>query len=213
MIKIAKVVQDIMDEDDLASVLAQRGLLNYSAYAEEIKPKVDKILLKDVRKGTITTAISRHTKDLPKIKLPKESVIQSISIQTNLESISVERTRDTSLQIARIYMEIDPEKKSFLTITQGISEITVISDSSNIKKFDELSKAAFYKRSGLVGATVKFDLKYLNIPNLIYAFTKRLAVRNINVIEIVSTATELTFVIDKDDLDVALEQLQKDIRF
>jgi hypothetical protein len=40
---------------------------------------------------------------------------------------------------------------------------------------------------------------------------RRLAYKNVNLVEIVSTATELTFIIDKRDLATALEQLQKDI--
>jgi hypothetical protein len=38
-----------------------------------------------------------------------------------------------------------------------------------------------------------------------------LAYKDINIIEVVSTATELTYMIEKKDLPVALEQLQKDM--
>lgn len=35
--------------------------------------------------------------------------------------------------------------------------------------------------------------------------------KKVNIVEVVSTATELTYVIEKKDLAAALEQLQKDI--
>jgi len=38
-----------------------------------------------------------------------------------------------------------------------------------------------------------------------------LAYKNINIIEVVSTATEMTYIIEKQDVALALEQLQKDI--
>lgn len=44
-----------------------------------------------------------------------------------------------------------------------------------------------------------------------YGLMRRMALKNINLIEVVSTATELTFIIDKKDLQIGLEQLQKSI--
>jgi hypothetical protein len=101
--------------------------------------------------------------------------------------------------------------KTYITVTQGINEITIIAESSVIDVFRDRLKEykSIYDISNIVGISVKFDLKYMEIPNLFYLLIRKLALRNINIIEIVSTATELTFIINKKDMGIALEQLQR----
>ena len=102
---------------------------------------------------------------------------------------------------------------TFLTVTQGIHEITVIAETQIAQEFRTALQNApkVYDENNLVGVTAKFKVGNLEIPNLIHQLTRCLAYEDINVIEIVSTATELTFIIDKKDLEVTLRQLQKDI--
>ncbi|MDP2586682.1 MAG: hypothetical protein Q8P32_02830, partial [Candidatus Komeilibacteria bacterium] len=57
--------------------------------------------------------------------------------------------------------------------------------------------------------TVKFPEEFINLPNMLFAIEKRLAVKKINIIELVSTYTELTFVIDKKDVLPAIAQLER----
>ena len=213
MIKISQIVEEILKQDDLALAAAQKGWLNFSAYARSIKSQVEEATFKDVQEGSIVTALTRLVDELPKHQDLQTDTIQSLAVHSNLEGITYERSEAISEQIKEIYHQVAADNKTYLTVTQGINEVTVVAEARVAQVFREKlqSIGKIYDKKNLVGITVKFDLRYLEIPNLIFALTKRLAYKSINIIEIVSTATELTYIIEKKDLSTALEQLQKDV--
>jgi hypothetical protein len=211
MIKISTIVQNIMEDDDLIKSLASKGLLNSMAYARSILPQVESKAMKDVQLGSVTAAVTRYLSHLKAIDLPSEKDIQQISVQTSLEGVTYERSEEISQKIQSIYNQIKVGNKTYITITQGINETTIIAESSIIDIFRQGLKKypTIYDISDIIGITVKFGLKYMAIPNLFYLLIRKLALKNINIIEIVSTATELTFIINKSNLQIALDQLQK----
>lgn len=213
MIKIAQVVESILRQDDLALAAAQKGWLNFSAYARSIKPQVEAELFKPIQSGSIVTALARLVESLPKYNEVQQNAIQSLSVHSNVEGMTYERTDVISKKIKEIYYSLLPDNKTYLTVTQGMNEITIVAEAKVAQVFREKLKTQgkIYDKKNLVGITVKFDLRYLEIPNLIFSLTRRLAYKHINIIEIVSTATELTYIIQKSDLAVTLEQLQKDV--
>ncbi len=213
MITVAQLVQDALLHDDVALAAAKEGWLNLSSYARTLQPDIQERLFKEVQEGTIITALSRIVSDLEDSKRPARNVIQSLSVHSNLEGMTFERTDEVSERIRSIYSTIHMTNKSYLTITQGINEVTIIAESQVAQSFrDDLRDTQkVYDKTNLVGITAKFKIGYLEIPNLIFSLTQRLAHRDINIIEIVSTATELTFIIEKKDLSTTLSQLQKDI--
>jgi aspartokinase len=211
MIKISDSVREIIDNDDLVRVMAQRGLLNYRAYAKEIKSKVEEICMKDVRLGSIRTAISRYIDSIAPLNLPPNTDILRISVQKKLAGLTYERTETISEKIRALYKQFAKGTNSYITITQGINEITIIANESIIDNMRKSLKEykTIYDISNIAGISVKFDIKYMEIPNLFYSLIRKLALKNINIIEIVSTATELTFILNNNDVPLALEKLQE----
>ena len=61
----------------------------------------------------------------------------------------------------------------------------------------------------LVSITVRFDDVYIWIPNVTYALVRQFALSRINIVEIISTYTELTFMVRQNDLERAFAILQK----
>lgn len=213
MITISQIVNDILRHDDLAAAAARKGWLNFSAYARDIQSQVQDALLKDVQEASIVTALSRAANGMARPSQQPTDVIQSLAVHSNLEGMTYERSEHTSTTIRKIYHQVSATNKSFLTVTQGINEVTVVAGAPVARVFRQALKDAHkvYDKPNLVGITVKFAPSNLEIPNLIFALTRRLAYKDVNIIEIVSTATELTYILEKKDLAVALEQLQKDI--
>ncbi|MBU1110244.1 hypothetical protein KKB83_01350 [Patescibacteria group bacterium] len=213
MIKISKIVEEILNNDDLVLALAQRGLLNTSSYAREIQTEVEESSFKEVKLGSIIVAINRYLERLPRQKSAAKKGIQRLSVHTNLEGITFERTEEVSSEIRKIYNKTKINNNTYLTLTQGINEITIVAESNVANTFRKTLQTVrkIYDKKNLVGISVKFDIKHLEIPNLIFVLARRLALKNINIIEIVSTATELTFIIDKKDLQITIGQLQKNL--
>lgn len=216
MLKISEIVEELVEQDELILSLGFEGLVNLSSYARKIHPKVEATLRKEVKEGSILAALTRYFQKHPKKGISPSSVpqvIQTLSVHSNLEGMTFERTEKASQMIREIYQKLSIENKSFFTVTQGMSEITVVSESKIAKEFRKEFKnfKKVYDKQNLVGIAIKFDLKYLDVPNTLFELYKRLAFKKINIVEIISTATELTFIIDKSELSITLEALQKNI--
>lgn len=213
MITVAQITENILLQDDIALAAARKGLLNLSSYARSIQPQIRTALLKDVQEGSIIAALSRLAAGLDTAPPEITDVIQSLAVQSNLEGITYERSAEVASKIRKVYHHINVDDHTFLTVTQGINEITIVAESQVAQVFRSKLEGAhkIYDKANLVGITAKFKVGNLEIPNLIYALTRRLAYKAVNIIEVVSTATELTYIIDRKDLEIALSQLQKDI--
>lgn len=213
MITVAQITENILLQDDVALAAARKGILNLSSYARSIQPQIRAALLKNVQEGSIIAALSRLVAALDTAPPEITDVIQSLAVQSNLEGITYERSAEIASKIRKVYNLINVDDHTFLTVTQGINEITIVAESQVAQIFrSELEGAhKIYDKANLVGITAKFKVGNLEIPNLIYTLTRRLAYKAVNIIEVVSTATELTYIIERKDLEVALSQLQKDI--
>ena len=108
---------------------------------------------------------------------------------------------------------IELDENAFFTVTQSKSEITIVAPQSLLddilSHFDEEPKAVYRDQ---VGITVRFSKEYLPVPNVLYTLQAALAVHKINFTEVISTYTEFSFIIDKENLEIATRALQKFLR-
>ena len=211
MITVTETVRTIILEDDIAFQAAQAGLLNYSAYAEKILPIVEQKTHKTVKKGTIVVALTRITQELVALpNLRPDVIVDDLSIKSPLCDITFQKTTLIRQKMASLYKGITISENAFFTITQSMSEVTIVAPQSLLKDilghFEEAPIAIYKDR---VGITIRFAKVYLSIPNVLYAFQASLAVHRINFTEVVSTYTEFSFIIDKQDLEIALQAMQK----
>lgn len=213
MIKISEIVEEIVREDEYVMLLGPKKLINFSSFARIIQDQVEQKCKKEVKIGSIVAALTRFFNVVPQLEVPKSptEIIDRLSVHSNLEGMTIERSEKTTQMIQKIYEGLTLNSNSFITITQGVNEITLVLESSlasifraSLKNFKKI-----YDKKNLVGISIKFDFKYLEIPNILFQLHRRIVVKKINIIEMISTATELTFILEKKDLKLALESLQK----
>ncbi len=102
------------------------------------------------------------------------------------------------------------DEKDFVVITQGFREVMIIAPSRHKKDVTEILGAyPAFTQNKLFAATVHFSIDYLRVPNIVYALLTSLAVRQVNFVEIVSTATELSIIVGEDDIEIVTQSLQK----
>lgn len=205
MITVADVVEEIILESEIALTALSGGYLNLSAFAKTIKKEVEERSKKPVRVGTIVVALSRLTKKLGKQKaLIPEVVVDEFTVKTPLVELSFERTNENIERLRKVYLEGLPPNE-FLDVTQSSSEITLIVNRDQLEKILKIFAKVKPKArlENLAAFTVKFKEEYIDEPNVIYALLRKLAIRKINIVEIVSTYTELTFILNANDIDDA----------
>ena len=210
MIKISEVVFETIQGDEIALEAFRMDLLNLSAYADRIRTIVSEKAYKVVNKGSIVTALSRMRKELGKIP-PLRSIvrIENMSIKSPHVEISFEKTTK-AVQLAS---QLDSKSlllNSFYTIIYGVGEISLIC-SENLKKqvlshFSTKPKGVY---NNLVAITVRFiEQDYIETPNMIYTLVSALASKRINIIEIISTFTEISFIVREKDMKETIDVLK-----
>lgn len=208
MIRISDAIEKILYEDGFVIEAMQRKILNNSAYAKEIHKRVETLTMKPVQLGTIVVALTRFSNNLqqsPEFN-PKVN-IDNFSVTSSLSEVSYERTQNTSEKASTLRNAL-VTNGDFFTITEGIHEITIVCSEqmrkSIIDHFDVEPKIVM---DDLVAISVRFSDSYMDVPNTIYSLVGALATRNINLIEIVSTYTELTFVVFKREMEQTIQAL------
>lgn len=214
MLKISDAVEQLLRQDDIALQAMELGFLNLSAYAEVILPQVENLTFKAVKKGTIVVALTRLSAHLEgKVSIRPKVVLDDLSIRSPLCDIAFTKTPETRQKLTALYQSIALSENAFFAVTQSMTEITIIAPQSLadsiVKHFGTEPKAVF---SDLVGITVKFSDEYLSVPNMLYTLQAALAVHHINFIEIISTYTEFSFIIDKKYLEIATKALRQFFR-
>lgn len=208
MIKVTDAVLELIQADELATETLRMGLLNLSAYADKIRKNVENLTYKDVKKGTIVVALSRIKKDLPKTPLLSPEIqINNLSVKSSLCVYTYEKTADIQRRIAVLHPFLLPMNDLF-SVTEGQSEVTIIfahkSKELIEKHFQTKTKS---KYENVVSVSVQFASKYANQPNFLYGLLRSLATKRINLIEVVSTFTELSFVVTKEDMETTMKVL------
>jgi aspartokinase len=211
MHKISDTVYSILFNSETAFESYRMGFLNLRAYARDIQKEVEEITKKPVKIGTIVVALSRFSDSIKKTTPIKPPIIfDEISIKAPLSDITFENTK-INLELARSFLKkLENAEDQFFTMTQGVTEITfLISNELSPKLLKHFSAKPKVISSNLAGINVRFSEKYLNLPNVIYAILAKLAIKKINLVEIVSTYTELTMIFNQEDLVKAFNELNK----
>lgn len=215
MIKISDVVRDILYSSEVALSAFNDGYLNLSGYAKQIRKEVEARAKKPVRPGSIVTALSRMKKSagraVPSTSLLPDVAIEDLSVKSGLAEIAFDRTASNLARLRELYRDSSINAGDFFMVTQGTGEITIIALENALPHISRIMRPARSKAAikNLVGLTARFDPDYLAVPNVIFTFVRRFALKRINITEIVSTYTELTFIIDQKDLQGAFLALNE----
>ncbi len=208
MIKIAEIVKNLLLNDEIALESYRNGILNLSSFADLIQPKIEKLLYKPVKKGTIVTALSRLADSLPIIPPLKPNIhIEDISIKSPLCEITYDKSANSLNSMNKLKGMASQENNLIFSITQGVGEISLIVHQTIknliLSQFTDKPKGTY---DNLVAVTIRFDEKeYIEVPNMIYSLIATIASKRINIIEIVSTFTEISFIVRQKDMKETIE--------
>ena len=212
MMKISDAVREILESSEVALTAFSEGYLNLSAYAKSIRKEVGEKTKKPVTTGSIVVTLSRmRRKTHAKVRLVPKVEIEDIAVKSGLCEITFHKTPEHMRRIKFLLQDEDLRASEFLTITQGVGEITVIALETAQKKVIQFFKPHKPKAmiGDLVSISVRFSEIYIWVPNITYALVRQFALARLNIVEIISTYTELTFIVHQKDLEPAFLILQK----
>jgi len=201
MIKIQPIVRDIVLAEPEASFALTHGFMNMSAFAERIRPEVERRTKKDVTQTSLVVALSRIRGELKKTAplLPKVA-ITNITTKLPLSEVVYENTSASIAKFESLHRQVRIPREDFFTATVSTTEITIICSSAvaaKITKHFGLKPKFLMDRLAAVG--ISFDARYFSVPNVTYSLLSTVARARINIAELVSTYTELVFIIEEKD--------------
>jgi aspartokinase len=208
---ITEHLREIVGDDLVVYDSLQRGVLNLRSYARSIRHELELRRQEKVDVATMAVALSRIEKQIQRSD-PLTPLIKIRDLTTQSPLCEVTYPKDTLVasDLEQLSGQLRKDSKDFVVVTQGFREVTIVAPSRH-KQFilESVQATSTYQKDDLCAATVHFADEYLEVPNFIYVVLARLAVNKVNIIEIVSTTTELSLIIQKEDMETVNTSLQK----
>ena len=213
MLSVARAVEKIISDKPFVQEGLSRGIINNAALATEMIPEVESLLKRKVKFSAVNMAIRRLSENLEKsfVKGAKFDNDSDVTMRSGLVQIVIHKIEDVQDYLRKLYDIVDYRNGDFLTITQGIFEVMIITNSRYEKKILDLIPKKLIKKTfrNLSGITIRLPETGTNMVGLFYLFTRALAWENITIVDFVSTFTEATMTFYDQDSARAYKTLKQ----
>lgn len=173
----------------------RQHVLSYGAVADKISAGVEEEFGGKVKHSAIVMALRRHSeRESQKEPGKKFDWNSEIIMKTGLTYLSFSKVPGVLEKLEKIYKKINPEKDTF-NVIHGNYEIAVITNDKHSSIVKEIFGSSNLKAEAkdLVSLSVTFGKDFAYTPGIIFAITRNLYWANVNIFEMVTTSTELTF--------------------
>ncbi|MBC8501390.1 MAG: hypothetical protein ISS25_01250 [Nanoarchaeota archaeon] len=210
---ISHIVNKFVEKRPILQHALSMNIVNFANLAERYKEEIEKELGKDVKHSAVIMAFRRYAEKMQEkeAKVPEFDYNSDITMKTNLVDICVVKSTTFFSKLKNIYEIINYEKGDALNIIHGNNETVIITNEKhkdNILKILEEEKISNIEND-VVSLALKFNPEFLHTPGVISNVVRRFAWENINIMELITTTTEMTFILDKNDVMRAYNLLQE----
>ena len=209
MISIKQCIEEIVSDNLFLEDSLYNDYLNLSSFALYILPRVKQMTKKDVTIWSIKIALSRIAKEKQKTIKYKKINIDSFFIKKNINLLSLNNSKSSNELVSKLHSLNTWEDKNYFWVIQWITEIDIIY-SANLKPWIDKVVDRHNKKleiSNLWAIWINLNEELINTMWVIYNLSKKLAFHDINLINVLSTYTEIVFIIDEKDLKKAFDVL------
>ena len=213
MKSLSKLIEDSIDSSPFLKENLSEGLINTSALARRLQPRLESELGKKLKVSTIVMAISRLPIDKDEsiairitdtINAIGDVVVRSSLIKYNFKNYSgLSKNQSSFIEMTEDFND------SFYTVSRGINETTLIIN-SQLKDILEANLNSNYllsKTENLSAITLKLPKNNTEIEGIYYFILKKLAWKSISLEEVISTTNEFTVVVKSNLISKAFQVL------
>lgn len=213
MANLREELNGLLKEQPFVEEALHEGLINISSLARRIKPDLENRMGKELNEGAIVMAIRRMGPGL-QIQLQNRfrkfmAQIGDVIVRSNLVDYTFQNSPGMVDSERRFIEMIRGEQSGFYSFSRGVDETTIIIS----VHFEKALRSAFEKEqvlntvSELSSITLKMPESNRETLGLYYFFFKSLSEGGVNVMEVISTSNEATFVVKQRDIDRAFSIL------
>lgn len=212
MVSISHIVEKMVKENPSLEISLAKDLISYSKLARYLNKEVEKELGKKVNDSAIIVAIKR-LKEKSEHLYERKKTFYALELNTtsNLMEITIGKSATLSFTMKKLYEISELEEGCILNVSHGNNQTTLVFSERIEKKVREMiqGEKMISELKGLAQLSIRFDEDMFKTPGYVVYTLKELSWNNINIVEIVSTYTELIVIIEKEDLTRAYEITQK----
>jgi hypothetical protein len=211
---VSEILNTIIREAPFLEEGLAEGIINLSALSRKVRPQVESALMKPISESAILMALKRMSpKVTQKMKTKKNSMfhVGDLTVRSDLSEFTFLRS-DTLLEKQKKLLNAIKDKiNHFVTFTQGVYEITTIVNSSLESKVEKVfaGEKIVSRLSDLAAITIRLSPETVHTSGVYYSVLKQLAWHDVIVVEVVSTYTEFTIILKKEEVDVSFSILMK----
>jgi hypothetical protein len=209
MSNLREELKNILRQQPFIEEAVHEDLINLSSLARKLKPDLEKRLNKRLSEGSIIMAIRRMDPGLQlqlQIRFRKFiSQLGDIIVRSNLVDITFQNTSSLVDCEHSFIQKLKDLPNGFYSFSRGVDETTIIISAHLedvlLQCFESEKKISHLKN--LSSITLKMPASNTETLGLYYYFFKNLSEGGVNVIEVISTTNEATFVVGQSDVDRA----------
>ncbi|MAG91651.1 hypothetical protein CMO83_03175 [Candidatus Woesearchaeota archaeon] len=214
MVTVSHIVKKLVSEQVFVEEALGNNIISVANFAEQLLPKIERELGKKVKHAAIVMALRRYSEEISKHRkrIKKFDYSGEILMKTNVCDFAVVKSPSLLVKLKTIYNLVNFERGDTLNVILGNNEVNVIINEKYSQKLTNFlsGEKILNKEYGLISLTIIFTSEdFLYTSGIMFDTVRRLAWNDINVYEIVSTMTELTFILNKKDSMKAYDVLQE----
>ena len=204
MVTASHIVKKIVSGQPFVEEGLASRIISIASLAEQLLPKIEQELGKKIKHAAVVMALRRYADEISghRKKTAEFDYTGEILMKTNICDFTVVKTTTLLAKLKTIHRLVNFERGDTLNVIVGNNEVSVIINEKHMEKLLKFmaGEKVLNKEEGLVALTIVFTSDdFTHTPGIIFNAVRKLAWENINIYEIVSTMTELTFILGKKD--------------
>jgi hypothetical protein len=211
MVTVARIVEKLVKGNPSLEIALAKDIISYSKLARYVHGEVEKEFGKSVNDAAIAVALKRLKERSGHLYERKgEFYALEINASSNLTEITIGKTNRLPQTMKGIYEFPELEEGCIMHAVHGNNQTSFVFTSRLEKRMRSMlaSEKVISEIKDLAQLSIRFDEKMFQAPGFIVYVLKELAWNNINIVEIVSTYTELIVIVKKEHLLTAYKIIQ-----
>lgn len=213
MVTIAHIVKKIVNDRPLLAETMKEGIISYGALAEKLLAQIEAELGTKPKKYAVIMALRRLEEGLKVESRKKRNVFagSEIIMKSGIADIVIEKSANLASKLEKLYSVVDFGKGDILNLIQGNHEFGIITSEKHADRILGIldGEEVLFDERNLALVALSVPREYLYVPGPIFEASRKLTMDNINIFEIVSTTTELIFIVSKKDAVRAYNSLEQ----
>lgn len=217
MTSIAAKVEQIVSESVFLTEGMVRGLINLSELARQIQPQIEKDMWKPVGQAAVVMALNRLAARMKEREEKETELLPKMAELTTRSELTefTYRVSANTRECQRILLGLAEEHSGvFVTVTQGLHEVLIIVGRPLVHAVEEAfeEEQLLVRLENLCALTLRLDAGSRTTPGVYHSILKKLALVQVNVVDLICTYTELTLLLERSQVGLAFSVLSHNLK-